>query len=350
MANISVEQVDFWKNATFFVSPRQDGTMFIQWNFENNRINIASYDIYRGKGILSALNDTHLLVTIPTMYSYGKNIYESMYTDHSVHLDTIYTYQVVARDSNKKIIDQTILIIGQADLGKEYHNITILIAFPRTNGIHLSWRLKARNAAKYVTLYNGINSISKISNSETQLLGRYPVEDMKAIVSLSNIGPFLLVSDDGNDVATVKLANLTRPRIVLTPTHLNFIREKINQSGHAQEVFKALIKSIYTYKPDNSFNYCWPARDAALLYTITRDINYAHIAYLALNANRINYTIYDKSAIKLRFSLSTMARSQAFDWAYDAFTIEQRRELMNDFQYTASIFTSYSGRIKRKIK
>ncbi|CAF3681060.1 unnamed protein product [Rotaria sordida] len=301
MANISIEQVDFWQNTTFFVSPRRDGTIFIQWNFESNGIDIATYDIYRGKGILSALNYTHLLVTIPTMS-----------------------------------------LIGQADLGEGYHNISTLIALPRTNGIHLSWKLKASSASKHVTLYNGIDSISKISNDEAQLLGRYSVQDMKAIVSLSNTGPFLLVSDDGKDIATAKLANLTRPRIALTSTHLDFIREKINQPGHAQEVFKGLIKSIYAYQPDNSFNYCWPARDAALLYAITRDITYVHMAYVALNINRMNYTIYDKSAIKLRFSLSTMARAQAFDWAYDAFTMQQRQELMNDFQYAASIFTSYS--------
>jgi hypothetical protein len=155
------------------------------------------------------------------------------------------------------------------------------------------------------------------------------------------------VSDDGNDVATAKLANLTRPRIVLTPTHLAFIREKINQSGHAQEVFKALIKSIYAYQPDNSFNYAWPARDAALLYAITKNVSYIDIAYSALNANRMNYTVYDNSAIKLRFSLSTMARAQAFDWGYDGFTLEQRQELMHDFQYAASIFTSYSGAVDR---
>jgi hypothetical protein len=350
MANFSVEQVDSWENATFFVSPKQDGTIFIQWNLANNGTDVTRYDIYRGKGVLSVLNDIHLLVTIPTMPSYGKNIYESMYTDHSVRLNTIYTYQVVARDSNRKIIDQTILIIGQADLGEEYYDITTLIAFPRKNGIHLSWRLKARSTVKYIILYNGIDSIFNIGSSGAQLLGTYPVQDMKAIISLSNFGPFLLVSDDGNDVATTKLANLTRPRIVLTPTHLAFIREKINQSGHAQEVFKALIKSIHTYYPDNSFNYGWPARDAALLYAITRNTSYVDIAHLALNANRMNYTIYDNTAIKLRFALSTMARAQAFDWAYDAFTVQQRRELINDFQYAASIFTCYSGIVETMLK
>jgi len=266
-----------------------------------------------------------------------------MYTDHSVRLDTIYTYQVVARNLNRTIVDQTTLSIGQADSRKGYHDITTLIAFPRRNGIHLSWRLKAKTKAKYVILYNGIDTILNIVKREAQLLGRYPVQDMKAIVSLSNTGPFLLVSDDGNDVVTAKLANLTRPRIILTPTHLAFIRKKINQSGHAQEVFKALIKSVHRYQPDNSFNYCWPARDAALLYAITRNIKYVDIAYLALNTNRMNYTIYDNSAIKLRFSLSTMARAQAFDWAYDAYTVEQRRQLMNDFQYAASIYSCYSG-------
>ncbi|CAF4266337.1 unnamed protein product, partial [Rotaria magnacalcarata] len=346
MTNISIEQVDVWKNATFFVSLRQDGTIFIQWSLENHNNSVASYDIYRGKGILSTLDDIILLVTIRTMFSYRKNIYESMYTDHSVHLNAIYTYQVIARPSNGALIDRTILIIGQTDLVEDYYNITALIALPRTNGIHLSWKLRAKSTANTVTLYNSIDSVSKINNSRAQLLGTYPVQDMKAIVGLSNTGPFLLVSDDGNDIATVKLANLTRSRIVLTPIHLDFIREKINQSGHAQEVFKALIKSIYTYQPDNSFNYCWPARDAALLYAITRDINYVHIAYSALNANRINYTIYDQSAVKLRFSLSTMARSQAFDWAYDAFTMQQGQKLINDFQYAASIFTLHLTQVK----
>ncbi|CAF4625401.1 unnamed protein product, partial [Rotaria magnacalcarata] len=37
-----------------------------------------------------------------------------------------------------------------------------------------------------------------------------------------------------------------------------------------------------------------------------------------------------------------MVRAQAFDWAYDAFTMQQRQKLINDFQYAASIFTSYS--------
>jgi len=346
MANFSVEQVDSWENATFFVSPRHDGTIFIQWNLANNGTSVARYDIYRGKGRLSALNASHLMVTIPTMSSYGKNIYESMYTDHSVRLNTIYTYQVVARDSNRTIIDQTTLTIGQADLGEGYHDTTTIIAFPRIDGIHISWRLKPRSAAKHVILYNGIDSISNIGSSRAQRLGTYSVQDIKAIVSLSNVGPFLLVSDDRNDIATAKLANLTRPRIVLTPTRLEFIRDKINQSGHAQEVFKALIKSIHTYQPDNSFNYCWPARDAALLYAITRNISYVDIVHSALNVNRMNYTIYDNTAIKLRFALSTMARAQAFDWAYDAFTVQQRRELMSDFQYAASIFTCYSGTVK----
>ena len=345
MANFSIEQVDSWKNVTFFVSPQQDGTIFIQWNLANNRTDVARYDIYRGNGILSALNDTYLLVTIPTEFSYGKNIYESMYTDHYVYLDTIYTYQVVARDANRTIIDQTILAIAQADLGEEYHDITILIALPRISSIHLSWKFRAKSTAKHITLYNGIDTVDNIGKNNAHLLGKYLVQDMKAIVSLSNFGPFLLISDDGNDIATAKLADLTRPRIILTPTHLTFIRKQINQSGHAREVFKALMKSIYTYRPDNSFNYCWPARDAALLYAITRNSRYVDIAYLALNANRVNYTIYDNSAIKLRFSLSTMARAQTFDWAYDGFTVEQQREQISDFQYAASIFASYSGRI-----
>lgn len=343
MTNISVEQVDSWKNTTFFVLPKHDGTIFLQWKFQNSGHNTAHYDIYRGNGILSVLNDTDLLVSIPTMYSYGNNIYECMYTDHFVHVDTIYTYQVIARYSNKSIIDQTILLIGQSDIVEGYHDITTFIAFPRSNGIHLSWKLKARSSAKYIILYNGIDHISKINDSTDHMLGRYLVQDMKTVVPLSKSGPFILVSDDGDDVAIAKLANFTRPRIVLTPTHLDFLREKINQSGHAQEVFKKLIISIFNYKPDNSFNYCWTARDAALLYAITRDIKYAHIAYIALDVNRMNYTIDDNSAIKLRFSLSTMTRAQAFDWGYDAFSIRQRQALMKDFQYAASIFSSYSG-------
>ncbi|CAF5161075.1 unnamed protein product, partial [Rotaria magnacalcarata] len=47
MTNISIEQVDVWKNATFFVSLRQDGTIFIQWSLENHNNSVASYDIYR---------------------------------------------------------------------------------------------------------------------------------------------------------------------------------------------------------------------------------------------------------------------------------------------------------------
>ena len=349
VANFSLEQVDSWENGTFFVSPRSDGTMFIQWNLANNETGVARYDIYRGTGVLSALNDTHLIATVPTMTSYGKNIYESMYTDHSVRLNTIYTYQVMALGINGMIIDQTAAIIGQADLALGYHDITILIAFPRRNGVHLSWRLKARSTAKHVFLYNGIDSISNIDRAESELLGIYPVEDMKAIVSLSNFGPFLLVSDDGNEVATAKLAQLTRPRVVLTPRHLMFIREQIKQPGHAQEVFQALIKSVHYYRAENPFNYCWSARDAALLYVITRDIKYVNIAHLALNINRMNYTIYDRSAIKLRFALSTMARAQTFDWVYNTLTIEQRQEMLKDFQYAASIFSSYSGTVFHSI-
>ncbi|CAF4363111.1 unnamed protein product, partial [Rotaria magnacalcarata] len=80
-----------------------------------------------------------------------------MYTDHSVHLNTIYTYQVVARHSNGALIDRTILIIGQTDLVEDYYNITALIALPRTNGIHLSWKLRAKSTANTVTLYNSID-------------------------------------------------------------------------------------------------------------------------------------------------------------------------------------------------
>ncbi|UJR32440.1 hypothetical protein I4U23_019902 [Adineta vaga] len=342
LANMSIEQIDHWNDVNFFVSPRSDGTLFIRWNFTNNKTHIAHYDVYRSKGISTGLDSTHLLVSIPVMSTYGKNIYESMYTDHIVQLNTIYTYQVIARNSNRTILDQTRLAIGQSDLIEDYYDITTLIAFLRINSIHLNWRLRARSTAKYISLYNGIDNISNIHSTHARLLGTYAVQQMKTIVSSSNTGPFLLISDDGNHMATAKLTYLMRPRIVLTSTRLNYFREQISQSGHAQEVFRALIKTVHGYKPDNTFNYCWPARDAALLYAITRNMKYIDIALLALEINRINYTIYDNSAIKLRFAFSTMARVQAFDWAYDGLTIEQRRRLISDFRYAASIFTSYS--------
>ncbi|CAF1367846.1 unnamed protein product [Adineta steineri] len=338
--NISIEQIHSFTNPTFLIYPKQDGTIFLQWNFTNKK-NIHYYKIYRDNGILSKLNYTiHLLITIPTMFSYGNNIYESMFTDHFIELNTIYTYQVIGYDLNQIILDKTILKIGEVDSKREYNNITLFIAFPRSNGIHLSWKLKSTSLAKFILIYNGINSISNINNK--QLIGNYSTDNIKTIISLSYQGPFLLVSDDKNDIASVQLANLTRPRISLTSTHLEFIRKKINETKHAKDIFNQLIKSIHFYKPNNTFSYCWPARDAALLYAITNNITFINFTLNLLNINKINYTIYDNSAIKLRFSFSTMARVQAFDWAYRGFHSEQRKLLIQDFQYAASIFSSYS--------
>ncbi|CAF0779187.1 unnamed protein product [Adineta ricciae] len=343
LANISIEQANHWWNsANFFVSPRSDGTLFIRWNFTNNTKQIAFYEIYRGKEILSTLNTSHLLVTIPVIPTYGKNIYESMYTDHTVHLSTIYTYQVIARYLNRSIVAQTELIIGQADLTENYYTITTLIALPRVDGIHLSWQLDGRSTAKYIVLYNGIDHISDVNSTSAQILGVYAVQEMKTIVPWTKNDLFLLVSDDGNQTATAKLADLTRSRVVLTSTRLAFIREQIDRVGHAQEVFKALIKSVYSYKPDSIYSYCWLARDAALLYAITKNKKYINLALAALEINSMNYTIYDNSAIKLRFAFSTMARAQVFDWIYDGLNREQRQFFVRDFQYTASIFASYS--------
>ena len=342
IANLSLQQADLWTNETFFVVPRSDGTIFLQWDLAHYETHAARYEIYRGRGVFPSLDDMHLLITIPTSRWYGKNIYESMYTDHSTRLETIYTYRIVACDVHGTIIDQTSSKIGQADLVDDYYNITTLIAFLKPDGVHLCWRLKARTTAKFVLIYD--------SHNDTRLLGTYPVRETKTIVPLLNIGPYRLVTDDGREIATAKLARLARPRIFLAPTHLDFIREKINQPGHAREVFEALIKSVYNYHPDNPYNYGWPARDAALLYAITGNVKYVDMAQLALNANRINYTIYDRSAVKLLFALSTMARAQTFDWAYEAFTVQQRQALMQDFQYAISIFSSYSGAVFKTMK
>ncbi|CAF4326446.1 unnamed protein product [Adineta steineri] len=169
--NISIEQIHSFTNPTFLIYPKQDGTIFLQWNFTNKK-NIHYYKIYRDNGILSKLNYTiHLLITIPTMFSYGNNIYESMFTDHFIELNTIYTYQVIGYDLNQIILDKTILKIGEVDSKREYNNITLFIAFPRSNGIHLSWKLKSTSLAKFILIYNGINSISNINNK--QLIGNY---------------------------------------------------------------------------------------------------------------------------------------------------------------------------------
>ena len=352
IANLSLEQIDSWTKETFVISPRSDASLFIQWTFNiEKRTSIDRYDIYRSTSILSKLNySTNLLVTIPTMNIYGKNIYESMYTDYTVRLNQIYTYQVIARDSHGKVIDQTSLKIGQPDQGFDYYNATILLAFRRPDGIHLSWKLSAETQANSIILYHGIDTIEDIDKHDRvhQYLGRYPKDDMKIILPLLYHGPFLLISDDERTIATAKLTNFTRPRLMFTQTRLAFIRQQIQQSEHAQQVFNALIQSIHKYRPDSFFNFCWAARDAALIYAITNQSDYIHLAYSALMINRQNYTIYDNSSIKLRFAHSTMARAQAFDWAYAGFTIEQRRELIRDFLYAASIFTSYTGKGRKK--
>lgn len=284
LTNFSVEQVDSLANTTFSIKPSTNGTLELSWKLGNHGMNISRYVIYRDAGVLSALNDSNFLVTFPSQAAYGINIYESSFTDYFVQFNQVYTYQVLAMHSDGTVLDHTDLRTGEAFLQNNYQSISILLAFPRANGIHLSWRLKANSTARNITLYNGFDHISNLASGATQLIGTYPVGDMKAIVSSSYTGPFLLVSDDGNDVATVKLAYALNG----APTS----------------------PSDFSYK----------ARNAALIYALTGNSTFLNITYASLIAGRINYTVYDDSSIKLMFATASMGRARAFDWAYDGFT------------------------------
>ncbi|UJR34414.1 hypothetical protein I4U23_021821 [Adineta vaga] len=342
LTNVSVEQIDIPKlPPTFIVKPTIDGVLQLKWNFTTNGLNISNYTIYRSEGIVSTLNSSNFFVSFPSQLNYGFNVYESNYIDNAVCLNKVYTYQVLAFGDNGTILDKTNLQIGQAILLNNYQNVSILIALKRTNDIHLSWKLQSTSKATNVTIYNGINQILNIRSNNAQLIGTYPIVNMKAIVSLSFTGPYLLISDDGNDIATSKLINLTHFQLSLKQERLDLLRQQIQNQTQAKSILDQLIRETLTYPWTDSDSYARHARNAAFIYAITGNQTFLNISYSSLMKGKLNYTISSHDSNKLDFGTKTVARLLAFDWAYHGFTTQQRHELIKDFQYAAMIFSNY---------
>lgn len=167
-----------------------------------------------------------------------------------------------------------------------------------------------------------------------------------------NNRPDALIAIINNDVAPLH----NQPRLFLDSTRIQQLKSAILVPGShhhlAVEAMKARVEQndwrVYDENPtDGNWNYARSelAREAAFLYLLTDNSNYAQIAFNALYEihnnpdpdNRLPESGYglSRAAVGRNFAI-------AYDWAYNGLTQEQRNYIKDKIDLALDAWPSYS--------
>lgn len=174
---------------------------------------------------------------------------------------------------------------------------------------------------------------------------------------LMNAGAQLQVQIEANAVPQLDDGGLpSAPRLFMDQTRLDQMRAAILVDGsHHQTVFNAIRERVdqndwrvYDENPnDGNWNYArsWLAREAALLYQVTGQSQYAQIAYDALAS------IYDdpdpdnrkpNSGNALARGMTGMGYAVAYDWAAQGWSETQRNTIRDRLVGALNAWPNYS--------
>ncbi|MEU8570854.1 hypothetical protein AB0C51_21360 [Streptomyces pathocidini] len=303
-------------------NPLPTGEVNLSWDFGElaDPAQAAHYEIHRGSYPGFKPDRKTLLRTVPAVAFAG---------DNTARPGQRYSYKIVALAADGSRLGVTEAeTITTPERFQDNQGTNVLSATEVGKSTRVAWRLKAGTPGP-VTLYAGHRK-----------LGTYSAESLGATLAPGQdkgATGFTLKGRDGTTLATAKLSGLQHPRLWVNDDKLADIRAAIQQPGTPKSTYDQLASRVskglpaYNYAPGEA-EAAW-ARDAALLYQVSGDPAYAKTAYDALVAAG--------SRMPLTHPLSTgnaaPALAMAYDWAYQAWTAEQRAKARDSLGTAAAM-------------
>ncbi|MCT4351797.1 hypothetical protein M5362_01440 [Streptomyces sp. Je 1-79] len=322
------------------------GAVQLTWNFGTLAQPPASYEVHRSSDRNFTPGPKTLIRAVPAAWTAE---------DGSARPGTRYTYKVVALAADGTRLATTgaeTVTTPSRFLDEQQTNVLSATGTGSGTGAgqgaRLAWRLKAGSRTP-VTLYAGGPEVAEGRLGEARKVRTCGADDTTGALTLTaedlrGATGFALVGRHGEVLATATLGSLAHPRTGVTEARLTAIRAAIRQSGTPRSTYDSLVSRVarglpaYNYRPGEA--QASLAHDAALLYQVTRDPAYAAVAYEAVvESGRtmpfVNGTAH-AGAAPLETANAATPLATAYDWAYQAWTEEQRAEAQQVLQRVAA--------------
>ncbi|MFJ3987854.1 hypothetical protein ACIPWY_04230 [Streptomyces sp. NPDC090032] len=321
-------------------SAQPTGAVQLTWHFAAVDGTPATYQVHRSTSPGFTPSEKTLIREVPDAWTAE---------DGSARPGTRYTYKVVAlaADGSKLgVTEPETVTTPSVFLDEQQTNV--LTATEDGERARLAWRLRAGTKGP-VTLYAGGAEVADGKLHKARKVSTYGGHGTIGGVTLRGgerrgATGFAVVGQGGKVLATASLASLQHPRMGVTDDKLAAIRAAIQQDGTPKSTYNSIVNRVgkglpaYNYGPGPS-QASW-AMDAALLYQVGKDPAYAQTAFDALiEAGRtmpfINGTGY-AGAAALETANAAGPLATAYDWAYPAWTPQQRAEAQKVLQRVAA--------------
>ncbi|MFJ3583020.1 hypothetical protein ACIPPS_12440 [Streptomyces sp. NPDC090127] len=315
------------------------GAVQLTWHFGTLPEAPASYEVHRSADRDFTPGPKTLIRAVPAAWTME---------DGTGRAGQRYTYKVVARAADGTRLSTTAETITMPSRFLDEQQTNVLTATETGQGARLAWRLRAGGRTP-VTLYAGGPEIAEGKLGKARKVRTWGADDTIGAVDvtaedLKGATGFALVGRHGEVLATAALGSLAHPRMGVTDERLTAIRAAIQHSGTPKSTYDSLVSQVakglpaYNYRPGEA--QASLAHDAALLHQVTRDPAYAAIAYEAVvEAGRtmpfVNGTAY-AGAAALETANAATPLATAYDWAFPAWTEEQRAEAQKVLQRVAA--------------
>ncbi|MFF3839149.1 hypothetical protein [Streptomyces sp. NPDC001930] len=335
--NVRVERVE---GDVVGANVQPTGAAQLTWNFGTLTQPPASYEVHRSGDRRFTPGPKTLLRTVPAAWTAE---------DATTRPGRRYTYKVVALAADGTRLATTgAETVTTPSRFLDEQATDVLTATSTAQGARLAWRLKAGGRTP-VTLHAGGPEVAEGRLGKARKIRTCGTDDTSGAMTLTaeelkGATGFALTGRHGEILATATLGSLAHPRMGVTDERLTAIRDAIQQSGTPRSTYDGLVSRVakglpgYNYRPGEA--QAALAHDAALLYQVTQDPTYATIAYDAVvESGRtmpfVNGTAH-AGAAALETANAATPLATAYDWAYQAWSEEQRTEAQKVLQRVAA--------------
>lgn len=302
------------------------GEVELKWSFSGLAQTPASYEVHRSttSGFTPAAST--LVRSVPDI---------TMAEDATTQPGTTYHYKVVARDAAGAVLATSAQSSATTPATfQDRQRKTVLMATSEASGTRLAWRLAAGTTGA-LDIYAGPAGLAGGDLTGATRIGTTTVQSGATGLSggtttTAGAAAYALVDGTGKVVAGARVEDLAHPRLWVTGDKLAKIRSQIAVPGEPQNIWNDMVARVtagLTADP-NPYSQGFGegegrfAAEAALAYQVTGDASYAQKAYDAIVAAEPKLPLGTKQPLEDANPAPVL--SQAYDWAYPAWTDAQR--------------------------
>ncbi|MBO0610362.1 hypothetical protein [Myceligenerans salitolerans] len=319
--DISIEEDT--KAGSLTASPTPNGTVELSWSIDVEQA--ARYAVHRAEGEQPPKGDSSSLV---------RSAVATTTADDTVGPAATYTYQVQALDDTGTIIATTpTATVATPTTFADRTETTVLTGIEDGDGmIHASWAVAHDRPHTELTIQVGNRAPRHVEGYD---------------------GGFDLAGEPGDEItlrsgdvvlATAQVGGTTHPRALLDTGTVARVNEQLREGDEtttaAWEAMIARIAGPDSGYPGNGSGGLYRAREAAFVYGITGDQDYADQAYEAL-VSAEEFVAPRPVNMGLELARANLLLAPTYDWAFNGWTDAQRSHVRDIITRSIDLLSTY---------